>query len=506
MRIEEIGNVINSIETRFNVNEWELSSIKIWPFIRIQMMTLLNYDALNVPVLNTRTFNYGKKVLKAKYTKLCASLSDSTKDASIERADILLLSDGISFTKLDGVWYHKFCDPIYDYYLSKNIKCIRLDLSDSFCTPRYSPSKFIQPSIDNVIIRAIIANKLSMNRSHKNEIWGDFDVFLEDDYVNSKLNHIPDKGEIRAKIHKIFKLKKYFLKYLERIEPKIAFVVCYYSDTAMAFILACKELNIKTVDIQHGVQGDMHLAYGRWTNVPENGYPALPDYFWVWSSEEKKTIDRWSESISTHKAIVCKNSFAEFWKDNSNEIVKKIDEIIRDKRINSQNPSILITLSPGLSAVEYLKSTWEVVKSTQLMYNWYIRLHPAMIDDLELIREEISSFGIKAFDIDLSTSLPLYSLLRNVDLHITAQSSTVIEAADFNIISIITSKYGEELYENFIKMKQAFVCELPEEMEIMIKKIFLASRKENTISVQNSSDCFEIFNNIINNSHEKIDN
>ncbi len=423
--------------------------------------------------------------------------------ADIAPADIVLLGDGRTYTKLANQWYEMFCDPIQSHYEKKKIKTIRLDRSHYFFTPRYSPSKFIQSAIDNTIIYSLLRNKIKSS-TFENEIWGDYEKFLNDTYANEHLIFVPTQKEIRAKVFKLKRLKQYYMGLLNSIEPKLAFVMCYYSDAGMAFLLACKEKNIKTIDMQHGVQGDLHLAYGNWNKIPLNGYSSLPDYFWVWSAVEKDTIDQWSKSLKTHKAIVGGNLFAQFWKEDSNPLVKEYDHLFLLKKIMPNNFSILLTLSPGIDTEELMGATWNVIKKTQTQYNWFIRLHPLMIKDKELIKAEISKKGIHTYEIDFCSQAPLYSVLRNVNLHITTQSSVVLEAAEFGIQSIITSFYGESLYGHLIENELAWLCISEKNIQNKIVDLLQKTVLNKNYVKNNEFTVFNIIDTILNSKDKNI--
>ena len=461
MKIENIASIINNVESRFRVDEWTLNNIHIWPLIRLENYALLCYKTVNAKATKTNSIKYFKKIILAKFERILANILDNGKNQTLTPSKVVFLSDGVSFTKLNNKWYEKFCDPVRDFYLSNNIKSFRFDLGHNYLIPRYSSSVFIQTAIDNIVIKSKIRSKIKP-MTFEEENWADYDEFLKDDHVKNNFIRIPNKNQVRAKIYKFLNLKQYYINYLKEIKPEIAFIVSYYGDAGMAFLSACKELGIKTFDIQHGVQGDLHLAYGRWLKVPKNGYESIPDYFLVWSEDEKKVIDNWNGQINVHKAIILGNLFANMWKGENSSIVIQNDQKIRSFKNFEKNKNVLLTLSPNTN--QLMEETWKAVAFCQTKFNWLIRLHPTMIQDLKQISKEIKRLGIWNFEIVDSSTLPLYSLLRNVDAHITSQSSCVLEAVEFGIQSIITSDYGKSLYEEEVKNKDAYFAKSKEDI------------------------------------------
>ena len=77
---------------------------------------------------------------------------------------------------------------------------------------------------------------------------------------------------------------------------------------------------------------------------------------------------------------------------------------------------------------------------------WWVRIHPCRQQDRSTLRNLLVSKGISNYDLDDATDLPLYALLRTVDVHLTEYSSTVIEATAFGVPSVITRKAGFEAF------------------------------------------------------------
>ncbi|TRX34808.1 hypothetical protein FNW52_13355 [Flavobacterium sp. ZT3R18] len=496
MKLEDIGHIINDIEKRFAVDEWEIDGIKFWPLIRIENYSILSYQTVNSGGIKTRSLGYVGMVLKAKIRRLIAMTSDLKNNASLKKVDILLKSDGVSFTKLHNTWYEKFCDPIVDYYKNTSTSTLRLDDAHYFYSPRYSPSIFIQTKIDNIIIKALLINKVIKIKFEK-ENWVDYEKFLEDGFANKNFATLPGKEVVRAKVYKIKKLKAYYISVLQKTKPRLALVVSYYCDSNMAFIQACNDLGIKTIDIQHGVQGELHLAYSKWEKVPKIGYGLLPDYFLVWSDDEKDIIDTWNTNVIKHKALISGNMFSEIWKDNSSRLVKDYDEAFNKTKKNNV-ASILVTLSPGMCTDELMGETWKLLKNIQNQYDLFIRLHPVMMSDKFKIIKKLNDNGIVNFEIDICSVMPLYTVLRNIDIHITVQSTVVIEASEFAKPSIITSEYGASLYKKLIKNKLAYFCENHTKMKDLIENLLAVNTLVIVDEKQPKKNIFDNLNQILN--------
>lgn len=493
MTIKEIQELFYYIENKYNVDDWTIDGVEIWPLIRLENYYLLSIESLSAKKIDsTKSAKYLFKVFKANINVLIAKVKDYKKNIVIKKTDVVFLSDGVSFAKLNDKWFEKFSDPLIDRLSKSGVKSIRLDLSHEFLHPRANPSKFIQTEIDFTILKSIFKSKISAPIFSK-ENWADFDEFLTDSVVLNGLISIPNRLRMRNRMAKIFSLSKYYEKILVKARPKTAFVVSYYGDQQLAFLLACKRLSIYSVDIQHGVQGEFHLAYGSWFKVPSNGYKLLPNDFFVWSEAEKSEITKWMHTKDNNKVVVSGNMFANMWLDKNNEVVSKYDELVNNLKNNINDKTILLTLSPYTD--KYMDIIWDVVYKTQRNYNWFIRLHPAMINDKRVIVEDLKNRKIKNYILEEATDLPLYAILRNIDVHITVQSSCVIEASIFGVFNIITSEYGRNLYPVEINAGKAQYCETQSEII-------------NAIEQSNGNKEFEVLNfyPMIDNFFNKIIN
>lgn len=137
--------------------------------------------------------------------------------------------------------------------------------------------------------------------------------------------------------------RDFYIKLISSIQPNNVFTTCYYG-RKMAFISAAKSLNVKTIDIQHGVQGELHAAYGRWNNVPKSGYCMLPDAFWVWSKNDEQAISAWSSSLTQNMpdVVVTGNPWLIKWKQN-NFMTNYYDKLFQYNFIDNKQKKLLFT-------------------------------------------------------------------------------------------------------------------------------------------------------------------
>jgi len=113
-------DLLNEVEGHFPVDQWMIDVIHIWPLVRVELATdLTNYSMYPALYHSTRSVSKGKRLTslflqeaRALLRFGHAYLKEFSKNAKPRRAEVVFLSDGISFSYLIDSWYEKFCDPL----------------------------------------------------------------------------------------------------------------------------------------------------------------------------------------------------------------------------------------------------------------------------------------------------------------------------------------------------------------------------------------------------------
>lgn len=359
-------------------------------------------------------------------------------------ADIVFLSDGISFAKLESDWFEKFCDPLIEQAEQIGLRSVMWSPVDVGHSPTRSSIWSAQASLAFGTLLATILARIG--RSSVSE-------FTQVDLLVHKLKSIGyqatqfSRRKVLSDAYRVRIVSKIFQRRLAIVKPRLACIVNYYSLEGMSFVWACKNLGIPVVDLQHGVQGPLHPAYAGWrvNGIRETTLPLVPDCFWVWSADEAGVIREWVGN-TTHRPYVGGNPWVNLWKDCAHPL----PEIIRitdkgkaiAKRANGKS-IVLVTLQYGLDYAEQLMPLKTLIELAAKDYVFWVRLHPLMMERREEIRHFLDSQSV---ELDEVSDLPLPALLPFCNVHVTHSSSTVIEASDYGILSLITSRFGVELF------------------------------------------------------------
>ena len=445
-RSSDLMRALAEVESSFPTHEWRVDGLSIWPLVRLRWFFSewrTHYaSAPREDLSGGGAVGYARRALSGAAAAARARWRDARgNDRGPDRRDLIYLCDGLSFSRLRDRWVERFCDPLI-------AMAGRCGLSSSLWTPlhryhepRFTPSTFVQCGID----RANIAGALRARRAA-----GSASLPAQTQIVEWMVAHgfgvstlqaakiLSDGCRVRA-------VANFYRRRRERARPRLAFVVSFYRVEGMAFVLACRECGIPVVDIQHGVQGDMHPAYAAWPEPQGDRHSLLPDHFWVWSDWEADVIARWSHGTG-HSAIVGGNPWMNVWRAGS-KWEGVTDALARAQALKHQAGRrcvILVTLQFGLNAAEQLQGLADLLRMTSERFAFWVRLHPAMLERREEIRGYLANAG--QYELDECTDLPLQALLPYTDVHLTHSSTAVIDAAQYGVCSVVTTAYGAELF------------------------------------------------------------
>lgn len=483
MEISYLMNLLNEIEEKFAVDQWKIDGVRIWPVVRMDLMLNLYYSDIKKQQQKKLNLLFkvreGLKILHGFGKYLKAYACDHSKNNKTVHAPVVFLADGISRVCLKGRWFDKFCDPFVEFLEKNHLTSITLEPLHNYIIPRYHPSLFIQTQLDYALMKRMLFSKTKSAPIHL----PGFNDFIE--WLKEREFDIPLPDQKRTQIiwSAIQAYATIFEKQLKRIQPRLALAVSYYGPIGLAFMLACHRQKIPSIDIQHGLEGEFHPAYGRWNKVPREGYELLPSFFWCWGDVEVQAIEAWRKGqTENHKPIKGGNGFIHSWLDSGSELARCYDEKILKtypKKTNHQN--ILLTLSYPYDDEKVLAPIFAAMRQSDPHWHWWVRLHPSSLHERESIRQMFIKNGVHEFNMDMATDLPLYALLRHTDVHLTHLSSTVIEAETFGVPSVVTGKNALQYYQEQIKKGTAVYAD---DAECILKNIVSQFKTRQTLKTE----------------------
>jgi hypothetical protein len=133
---------------------------------------------------------------------------------------------------------------------------------------------------------------------------------------------------------------------------------------------------------------------------------------------------------------------------------------------------VLITLQPK----------WQESEPIQFLINspkdffWWVRLHPRMHEQREMVRNFLKNNNIKYYNLDIASDFPLPLILKNIHIHLTTISSVIIEAMKFGVQTIFTDHNAKMMFPQEIELGYAIMAT---SQENILKKLLYI--KENLI-------------------------
>jgi hypothetical protein len=452
---------IADVEARFPVDRWRAMGTELWPMLRVRWMfddfaaahAALRGEppAVRSSLLRTLSGRISGRV--GAYLDLWRDTWQyrAGRDRGPTRRDLLMLSDGVSFARLGVEWLERFCDPIIARASRRGLSSLLLMPLYGVRRPRATPARFVQPGIDVATALGISFARVDDAQIELPEHAAVIESLRRRGFRVASL----ERSAIARDATRLQAVTSYYRRLLSRVRPKLAFIVSYYSLDGFAFVRACHQLQIRVVELQHGAQGDLHPAYAAWPRPASGKFDLLPDVFWVWSTSEADVINTWARG-TRHRALAAGNPWLDVWRAESPWPVAHARAAAAALKERVAGRSVaLITLQFGLAPSAQLEPMAKLVSSAGSDLVFWVRLHPMMLSEREAVRKLLGDS--RRFVLDESSDLPMHALLPFVDVHVTHSSSSIIEAAQYGITSVITSAYGAELYREFTDSGMAVV-------------------------------------------------
>lgn len=327
---------------------------------------------------------------------------------------------GTEQTNIDGKIYNRITDPVFEVAqgIGSAEKIELIKAQGEVELNRHHPPTFVIPPLVRKIGRS---NYLSVPK---------------DLYKQLKLKVPSAEFDERSMIEAVewfFHARDIFKTILKQKKPKVVFYVGF--DYYYPLALAAKELGIKSVDLQHGVQGGWSPLYNHWSEIPPSGYSVLPDYFWVWGEHDYNAINATFNCAGTSPII---GGFR--WVDRQFDFLDELPKTITGRLVKDKLVGV-ITLQDQQSFPQLFA---DIIESTSDSVVWIVKRHPKF--------KGINLRGLKGIIIGQTVDeLPFANYMKHADIHLTECSTAVLEAGYFGVKNFVSGKQGLENYSDFIK-------------------------------------------------------
>lgn len=460
---------VNMLEQDYAVTEWTISGIKVWPIIRLDIGEEFYASHANVCITDTKSNTYLKKIRKL----LCEIKSflkiyfyDYKNNCEYNDEDIICIIGNESRWIRDGKlgWYSRTVEPIRSQLTKAGFSVFNFEYFNSSYflngeaarIPRNNKSKIVNMGI----IKSIIMSKFQ-------SVY-DKNVYLPDYEVVSKLclkrGINLESFDYVYLVQLLLATRDYYINILKKGNPKLVIITNWRNMKEMALTMAAKKLGIPCIEVAHGYYGQESFTHFGWKIQPKNGYELRPDFYWCWTN---KSAEYMNKELIKGKAIAGYPPHIHAWFNGIKNNYLDEEKIL--KKILPQNKKIiLVTLNHVISREKYPSWLLDVVHDTKNEFFWLFRKHDNIKrSGQDILCDEIGN--LSNVEWEKSSLFPLMLLLENSDIHITYDSSSVIEAAFMGLHSIVMSEMCRDRYmEQFENGEVSFVKSYDEMMNILV--------------------------------------
>lgn len=217
-----------------------------------------------------------------------------------------------------------------------------------------------------------------------------------------------------------------------------------------ALCRACHEQGIFVFDMQHGYIGPKHPAYGEAFQIGRDRQEMV-DGILCWDEGSAASIRGWTSRKQIELRVIGNPWINKFvMRREQDKVIRFFEDRRRTDRPDGTRPRILVSLQWGLDDPalapdrelfdnEFMPIALETaIRNTRESYDWILRPHPVQYLNVEVFRR-LKQHVKERFGsaVRISENDPLPFVLSGVDLHITYNSSVVIEAEYFGVRSAL---------------------------------------------------------------------
>jgi len=434
--------VLERMETEFDVNSVACSGVSLWPLIRLML-----WDDLLVAKSVSRMTSFIRRPLAIRLYEYYISMRNSR--TRVQSADISNHCEVVFFSRFEdhfGQMGNKVFNPRLDPMISvvqDRFNVVKIESTrgaDSCAQNRYVSTLFVDP----------------LNEYYASNPGSVFHEDCRIDEIDSLTDYLksagfPDVtvgGRLKQQFMKLRRYRDGFGIILDKLRPSMLVMSCYYSVESMGLLWACRERNIATIEMQHGVQV-VHGMYIGFHSVPGDGYSLMPDYFWMWG---KKSADTLSESMNApirhHIPVAGGHAWLSQWfSDGSISDRDRERHGVYFSRLGTFKKVILFTHQHIENPIP--GHLVEAIRRSPDSWLWLVRRHPHRRITSETIETYLIERGAKNIEVAISSEMHLYTLLDQVDHHVTCWSAVCYEAECFGVPTTFVDTRAGELYGPF---------------------------------------------------------
>ena len=274
-----------------------------------------------------------------------------------------------------------------------------------------------------------------------------------------------DKNVLKKNIYEFitifYHIKSFLRKILKNISPKAVLIRCGYGRFPMALSQACRELNIPSIEIQHGLITDLHPAYTK--SVKSENKDCIPEYLLTHGDVFTEMIKK-GNLFDKNKVFTVGHFYLEKIKNEKMDTKASISHFKHNLLFTSQ-----WILSEEIQ--DFVIRVAELLKKLKLDIGIIFKPHPYEKTDYTALSSHDNIILADKFE-------DIFRLFRKVDAHSTVYSISALEAMAFGKPNVFVDVCG--LMD---KTDTKFIVDSPEKFVSTLKEI-ISDRKSSSKALE----------------------
>lgn len=482
----DVVKFLQEVERKVPVNSWRWRDYHAWPILcgilhnskfDCQQKTDTSENVVSAQSRDSKNarpplFLRIKRICSIFLNQVCYMFKNKNAVWGLKKYDNIFLTDGVSQTFLDGIYYENFFSEILEEEQKRGKNNLVFDPGNGL---HHTPTK------EKVFLLLVRRYLIYLHaRIFKKQIaapsWVGYEIFLKlsEKYLGPLFRARCELVRVSQDFREIDGWRKFWNDALKKTNASAVYLLAYYNHLGWGLCLAAADNNIAAVEFQHGVISENMAAYGGWAAMPDRGYQAIPREFHVWSSNELDSLKSVINPNSLHKIVIYGNPWMRFVKKHNFSCEAEIKRIARQKKIN-----ILIAHQYPEAWQACLAPLRDIILENP-QWNFWFRRHPVVREKKEFRNNVLEALDSENLIKDFASDVPLPSLLKYMDLVITQDSSVSIDAVFFGIKTIFLLEQARRTKSKVIEQGFATLCRNKNEiLETILKWTCVGA--ENTV-------------------------
>jgi len=405
--------------------------MEVWPFLRIPY-----YFAYS----NKYDFNIEQQKKTSLWTKIKRVKNVFYGFWNLfKKYDYLVLSDVLEIRLMNGRYVNKLAEFLMSELGKKRVLLIENPEDSSHLKRSKLSTKNIISSDFFLVFRYLPLWKRRFIINNE--------VILKE--INSKYNL---NINYRMLISRFICNKNLFRLFFRAYKTRLVFISEYYNSMYQAAIYTAKKLDIKTIELQHGIINNKHPAYNVFVKLDKSFFP---DYLFAFGDYVKNVFDEDNYFIKKDDVLPIGNMYIDYINNEykaSEETIKMFSNFRKKyKRIvavSSQRPI-------ENKLIDFLKKSASLSKNVLYIF---------------VPRDVNKNYSNANFpeNIILLKNLNVYQIVKEANFHATVYSTCALEAPALGVPNILINidgmarKYYSDLLMNrdvtrFVDTEEEFV-------------------------------------------------